>query len=300
MNSELVDLVNSIKSVALNDELSDSAVAALSRCYISMQNLVVANALEADYGSRKQFENALDVLYRICVERCGTNQPFARRSRVIPVLYMNAYMQMRGVELRKSQECHQYMYDLVDEWRKHYGYDNLYGVLYCISNLFCWVIDEDRSDDKDFRLFKHTVDEWAASLGDDGLWRGVPTAEALCRIDLMIRNSNMFLDPACDTVIENALRAYCKSVLEGLGSSDSSSTTRNDAFTLFMLCEVLVNGIGLTDFESVDAVARTAAAQMRHYPQGSEEWLWYAAVSVLSHSMKINDIIKQQVLAHSA
>lgn len=105
-----------------------------------MQNLVVANGLDSEYGNRREFEKDLDILYRICIKRCQSTQLFARRCQMTPVLYMIDYMQMRGVNMGKTEECRKLMLQVVDEWMKrpetHADRNSVYGVLRCVTTLY--------------------------------------------------------------------------------------------------------------------------------------------------------------------
>ncbi len=303
MNQELSSLIDSIRNIPLDDELSDDAVIALSRSYISMQNLVVANGLESDYGNRKEFENALDILYGICSRRCRSSQPFARRSRMIPILYRIVYLQMRGVEIRKSEACNEYLFRLVDEWMKHPETHEdrtlVYGVLCCISDLFSDVAEKDRTDDAEFLWFKQRVSDWAAMMDDEGVWRGIPICEALCRLEIMSRNSSVFLDSSNDSIIEKSRMGYCKSVLERLRCSNGQPM-RNSGLILFMLYEIMMWGIGEPDDESVIAIAESAKRLAKQHPYGSEEWLLDQSTYLDRLCMQVGSEIQDHVFAHIA
>lgn len=277
INGELSGLIMSIRDIRLNDSLSDDALIALSRSYVSMQNLVVANGLDSEFGSRKEFEKALDILFRICHRRCQPNQPFARRSRLLPLLHGLVTLPMRVAELRRVQECNGQMWQLVDEWMQnpetHAERMSVYGVLRCIAALWGGMADEERTaGNAEVLWFRQRIGDWASLLSGEGRWDGVESGEALCRIEVMSRNSNLFLDGSNDELIELARSSYCESVLGALGRR-SGMPPRGCGMRLFMLYEVMMWGVGIPDLDSVDEIARTAAALAEQCPCGSDEWL---------------------------
>ena len=303
VNLELSNLVKEIRDIPLNDKLSDDALIALSRSYISMQNLVVANNLDSEYGNHKEFEKALDILYRICIMRCQPNQSFVRRCRMTPMLYVLVYMQMRGVDMRKSEECHKLMCQVVDEWMTrpdiHTDRDSVYGVLRCVTNLYYYTSKNDRNNASEFIWFKQRVSDWAALMNSDGRWDGISSSEALCRIEVMSRNSNMFLDTSFEDIIETARVNYCKSILVGMRRSDGRPL-RNCGLTLFMLYEVMMWGIGTPNRKLVNEIAESAKKQAEQYPCGSDEWLLYQSTCLDRLCMQVGEKIQEQMLANIA
>lgn len=303
MNTELSNLISSIRNIPLNEKLSDEALIALSRSYISMQNLVVANNLDSEYGNRKEFENALDVLYRICIKRCRANLPFVRRCRMTPMLYSIVYMPMRGVDMRKSEECRKLMRQVVDEWMgrpdTHPHRDSVYGVLRCVTDLYYDTSENDLHDASEFMWFKQSVSDWAALMNDEGAWDEISSGEALCRIEVMSRNSNMFLDSSFDDIIEKARVTYCKSILASLRRYDGKPL-RKCGLTLFMLYEVMMWGIGTPNRELVNEIAESAKKQAEKYPCGSDEWLLYQSTCLDRLCMRVGDEIQEQMFADMA
>ena len=303
MNTRLSNLACSIRAIPLNDKLSDNALIALSRSYISMQNLVVANHLDSEYGDHRVFEKALDMLYRICIGRCQADQPFARRCRLTPLLYMIVHAQMRGIDMKKSKECRDLMWRLVDEWMQepdtHGERTSVYGVLRCIANLYCYEPEENRRDEEEFLWFKQRVSDWAALMNDEGRWEGISSGEALCRIEVMGRNSNMFLDPSHDEMIEKARTSYCKSILETIRRPDGLPL-RNWGPTLFMLYEIMMWGAGVPDLERADEIAESARQQAGRQACGSDEWLLCQSTCLDRLCMQAGERIQEQMLADMA
>ena len=300
MNDRISELMAALRGIAVDERLSDEALAALSRCYVSMQNLVVADSLEAEYGSRREYERVLDALGEICRRRCASGQPFARRSRMLPVLSMIDDMQMRVVDMRRQDECRRMMFSAVDEWvHNDCRAEDEYGVLRCIATLFCYADEADRESDSDFVRFRSSIDSWAAELNGGCRWAGLPLRDALNRLEIMGRNSNMFLDSRYDAQIIEARTSYGRSVLEGTMRREAESSPV-DGYTLCMLYEISAWGVGMPDTELADLAAEYSARMAEGYSAGSEDWLWCMSVVLDRECMRLNEEIQNRIFAHSA
>lgn len=276
MKHDLAGLMDQICAVPLNDKLTDEALTALSRSYLSMQNLLVGNGPVAGYGRPEQFDAPLENLYRICLRRCQGTQPFIRRSRMLPLLYALTYQPMRGVDAHKSQTCWKLMVQLIEEWTQHPALHEdrgaVYGVLRCISDLYRYLPTEERERAAGFHWFRQCISAWAVSLNDEGGWDGVLTDEALDRIELMSRNANLFSDHSHDSLIDKA-RVYCsRSILRNLQRTDGIPL-RSGGLTLFWLYEVMMWGIWPLHDDTIESIAERARKQAEASPCASDEWL---------------------------
>ena len=302
-NDPLSNLILSVRNIPLDDRLSDTALAALSRSYVSMQNLAAVHGPDPSYGERVAFEKALDRLYRICLPRCQADQPFARRSRMTPLLHAMVYLQMRGVDREKSHACYGLMRGLVDEWMRNPALSGdrtpVHGVLRCIGNLYDGVPEAERSREKDFQWYRQQIRDWAAQTDGEGRWAGISPDEALGRIEIMGRNSNLLADTSCDASADRSRRAYCQSILEHLRQPDGKPL-RGIGRTLFLLYEVVMWGIGAPDGEWVDAIADAAQRQAARCTYGSDEWLLCQSTVLDRLCMQVGEEIQVRMFADIA
>lgn len=232
IHRELEAYIRCLRSITLEDSLSDGALAALGSCYVSLQHLVVANGWEAEYGSRKIYEAALDRLYGICLRRSSAMEiPSGpcdadvriRRSRLLALQYDLLHRPMRVAEPSKVAETRKAMHRLVDEWMRGTarglrpkGPEG--GVLHCIACLYGYVPEEERLQDAAFVYFRQRLDEWAESLNGKGQWDRLPESEALRRLSVMALDADLFPDRRYDALLERALRAYTRQMLDRLSS----------------------------------------------------------------------------------
>ena len=133
----------------------------------------------------------------------------------------------------------------------------------------------------------------------EGRWDGISSDEALCRIEVMSRNSNMFLDSSHDEIIEKARTSYCKSILESLRCFNGVSS-RSFRLTLFLLYEMMMWGVGVPDYELVNEIADSSRLQAAQYPYGSDEWLFYQSICLDRLCMQVSEEIQQRMLANIA
>ncbi|MCH5332137.1 MAG: hypothetical protein J1E33_07035 [Alistipes sp.] len=304
MNHKLSELISAIRAVPLTDALTDDAVTALSHCYISMQNMAAADGLESECGNSREFEQALDTLYGICRKRCAAGEPPERRCRMVSVLHMIAGMRM-GVttDMRRWNECCDLMWQAVDEVMKRQQHEadsaSVYGALRCICDLFGYVAEEERNADPDFRWYRRHIEEWAAALNDDGTWDGLSVDEALCRLDIMCRNSNMLADSSHDAAIGKACGVCCRTALEHLRRTEGDAPG-DCGRRLFMLGEVVTHGLGEVGCDATDDIAEYASRQAARHPRGSDEWLFCSATLLDRLCMQLAEQLRNRLLAHSA
>ena len=67
--SELKQMLAEIRAIPLTPALSDDALSALTRIYVSVYNMIAGDGTDDEYGDRKVYERGLDRLYDLCRER---------------------------------------------------------------------------------------------------------------------------------------------------------------------------------------------------------------------------------------
>lgn len=286
MNIELSAYMDEIRSTALSDSLSDDALVALSRIWLSVQTLSGAD------DCRNECEAALGRLYDLCSRRCCSGEPLARRSRMLPALYDMLYVAMRGIDSRKSAACDRYMCRAIDDWRHNPSDESVSaGIMLCICDYFSYADSEDKNVDEDFRLYERRLADWVSEMDSDGIWPELGDSEALRRLEVLSRNSNTHLDPSYDNRIGQSLDSYYSRI-----ASDKSVGCQ----TLYRLYDVLMRGVGRPDCDKADVLLSIARERMSDYPAGSDERLWLAALCIDRLCMSVNAGIQHGILARTA
>ena len=297
MNKELETYIRDLRHWEQDDILSDEALAALGSCYVSLQNLVVANGLEDVYGDRQIYEGALDRLYDLCrsrtaaMEACpssdgkpsgsaslyhpetaqgsfpGSGIDPLRLSRLLPLQYDLLHGPMRVSELGKVSETRKALRRFVEAWMQwEGGYDRPdqteaeYGVLRCIADLLCYDTDEERNADPMYAFYRKRIDAWTETLDADGRWQDLPMGDALQRLQILTLNANLFQVPRHDALTGKAVRYYTRQLLDRLPSTGIASGF--PAEQLYRLYDLNVWGTGRPD---PDVIGRMAELVRREY-----------------------------------
>lgn len=274
--------IEAIRTIPIDENLSDDAVIALTNIHLSLMSM-----FEGDVALHRE---AMDKLFAICRKRSTSNQSLSRSSRMTPAMYNVLCMPDTVFDDRKHNSCMNRSFRIAEEWRKKATVDEKsriteYGVLQSIMNAFVYVVDEDTQSDRDFCYLSQRIAEWSSELNTDGSWRDVSDYGAVRRLDIMIVYSNTYGDNRFD--IQKALRHYFNKIIKAKGV---------DSQTLFYLYRT----IDPADEHTANRVAERAIQLSEPYKQGSAEWLWYMAVVIDRECEKINNDIKEKMLAHTA
>ena len=289
MKDELRTYIDELLGIVLDDSLSDAALATLGVSCVSLQNFVVANGLETEYGDRKVYERMLDRLYDLCrsrtaaMEACpssdgepsgsqslshretakssfpGSGIDPLRLSRLLPLQYDLLHGPMRVAERGKVAETRKELRRFVESWMLWEGSADRptpseaeYGVLRCIADLLCYDTEEERNADPMYAFFQTRIDAWAETLDADGRWQDIPMGDALQRLSVLTLNANLFQDPRYDALVEMALRAYTRKMLDRLPSTDTVSAI--PAELLYRLYDLNVWGTGRPAPDVIDRI----------------------------------------------
>lgn len=301
MGKTLKEYIEEIRSIPIDESLSDEAVIALMNIHLSVMSMIVANMLEEEYGDAKLHREAMYKLFAVCRKRSTGSQALARCSRMTPAMYNIFYMPDAQFDDRRHTACLTRTFRMADEWRKRTDGPHLldekarmteYGVLQSILEAFVYVVEEDKEADKDYLWLKQRIGDWASGLGDNGGWSGLSDHEAVRRLNIMVGNANTNGDSRFDAQIEKALWYYYDVI------TDKDLV---DCHTLFYLYWALVWGIGCQDDQKIDTLANRAV-QMAGSPfvVDRDVRLWYMAVLIDRECVRINKEVKQKMLAYSA
>lgn len=301
MERSLKEYLGEIRSIPLDNRLSDDAVVALMNIHLSVLTMLVADGLEGKYGSAAFHRAAMEKLYAICRRRSTDSQTLLRRSRLVPAMYTVFSMPDSVFDARKYEACLTRSFRMADEWHERTKDARPqdrdariveYGVLESILEAFVYVVDADREADRDYRWLMRRVGEWASSLGDDGSWAGLPEDEAVRRLHILTGHANIAGDRRFDAQIEKALQLRYERIA-GSGGTDCQ--------TLCGLYWTLMRSIGRWDSRKLDTLADCAACRAEA-PQTTDpdQRLMYMAVHIDRACMTLHHETKQKMLACSA
>ena len=301
MGKSLKEYIAEIRSIPIDNSLSDEAVIALMNIHLSIMSMIVANMLEEEYGSGDVHREAMEKLFAICRRRSAGNQTLARCSRMTPALYNIFCMPDTLFDDRKHNSCLSRSFRMADEWHEKIKDMRFldknariieYGVLQSILDAFIYVVDEDKETDKDYLYLNRRIEDWALVLDNNGSWSDLSDYEAVRRLNIMLGHSNTNGENRFDAQIEKALWFY----YDRIAGSDAVESQ-----TLFYLYWAVMWGIECNDNQKIDSITN-CAEQMLDSPSVVEQGnrLWYMAIFIDRECVRINREIKQIMLAYSA
>lgn len=299
-HAELTAQITWVQSIPLTDALSDNAVASLVKIYAALHNLVVSCNLDDTYGDRRIYGAAIDRLYRICRRRCTKRYSFARRSRMTSVLHDSLYGTCRGLGSDQLESYCKYGYDIISTWFGRYATTaarkSEYDVLRNIADWYYPVPEKSRKG-KTFRYFTERIAAWTAGLDGHCEWTDVPEDEALQRIDILCRNSYMFLDETHDRQIERLYDRYYTRITGRLAAQ--ADMTADDCRTLVLLYELAMYCMQV-DYDKTAHIVRLAQEKMRTLPENDDSYLICRAVCIDRLCMQKGQEIQDRIFGNIA
>lgn len=280
----------------------DEQLIAATECHLSLQQLVVALGLEAEYGPRNRFEQELEAIYRIGSQRCTRILPTAACGRMLLALDRNIEGRMGVLEGRRATLCRNRLYRFVDRWMEQphpadpdpADWRSEQEVLRSLTVLLCGMEAEELADDPDYRYLRRRIDDWIAAADTPQGWSRLPLDEQLGRIELMQRNALLFADAEEDARIESLREA----LLQRAAAADTDASIGGAAH--FRLYELLTRGIAAPSDELLAAWVDRARRLLEQAPRGSEAWYWALAICIDSACRQLHLACKAQLLAHIA
>ena len=300
MPFNLDESIAEIDRLSRNENLSDDMVCALMSIYLSLSNMAVVIQSVEESEETRYYRQAIERLSNICEHRCVDNQSIERRCRMTSILYQSFDAPDTMLDERKYVRCVERMYQILSEWRKgqqeesshHSDMQNKYqyGILRCIVEVYADVIEEDKQSDEDFLYLKGIISDWSKELLPSGRWIGLSDREAMLRLDIMTRYSNLHSDDRYEAEISKASRYY---------SSRITGNAESDGQTIYHLYQTLTSGL-VSEEITVDRVVSLAARKSEAYSERSEDRLWCLAVCIDRESVRIIRDVKLRLIAQSA
>lgn len=301
MGKSLKEYIDEIRSITIDNSLSDDAVIALMNIHLSIMTMIVADMLEDEYGSVEFHREAIEKLFIICRKRSASNQTLVRCSRMTPAMYNVFCMPDSVFDYRKHNSCLNRSFRIADEWyektRDSRPFDEIariteYGVLQSILDTFIYVVGEDKETERDYLYLRRRIGEWFSEFNDSGCWCGISDYEAIRRINLMIGHSNTNRDKRFDAQIEKALCVYFTRI---------TGNDHIDCQTLFYLYWALMWGVKSPDNAKIDIITDYAVRMVKSpFAVDRDKRLWYLSVLIDRECVMINSEIKRKMRAYSA
>jgi hypothetical protein len=298
----LETLLLELQEIADDGNLSDDGLAALSRAWIATHDMIVIGDRDGDPWNREFYRERVDRLYSECLERCR-RPGSGGRGRMVRLLFQLDNLMARVSDPGKFRDCHEIADEFISRWTRETGSrarqatgqarDDEFEALRVISEVFYHVSEEDRERDEAFIYFKQAVASWVREQREDGHWEGVPVHEALERVEIMCRDSNMLLDSRHDDRIRKALGFYRQRVAVAPGGN----IARDRALSLLHELNAY-GGIGPVDIPLIQKIIDVAREDAARFPRGSDERLFCMALAIDCLCMKITRDEQQEMLAN--
>lgn len=210
------------------------------------------------------------------------------------IMYDIVSRQLSRHNPRQSDDCYRKIYGLLDDTDfltlSENDFLSEYYICRCVANMFAYVDSAARTSYEHFCRFRRKISEWSADMRSD-----TDCYEALCRLDIMIRNSDMYSDDTYDVLIDDLRTKYCRSVIDRLKSSENIS--QRDCLMLVMLYQTMR---GTSDVCVLGEISDFAERQFELFPHGSDMRLMCLSVVIDSVRRSVNDHIKREFLARTA
>ena len=293
MKREISALIGAIKNAAMDERLSDSALAALSKIYATLYHLVVCEDLEAEYGNRRQYRDKLEQLYRIGRQRYE-KKDCSEKCRLLPVLYDIVYRLPLSDE-RKLAQCDVVAFQVIEKYLHEDGkqeWQTEHGILKCIENAYRHTTEDDR-ESEEYTYFKHRIATWISDWNAVGSWTVVSEREAMSRLEILVRNSETLLDDTHDAEIAEIHEYYYRKA--------EKSSSAEDIYALSLLYETTVEITGLKERRSKRKhLAEMAENKLSKSAVGSDEWWHSLSVLIKERSLQLSEKMQESVIAPSA
>lgn len=215
-------LLKQLTEQPLGTDLSDMALSSLARSYIAIHNMVVVLDQEKEYGSREFYRQRIDELYAICDDRL--NEPGFDLECRVPLIYMLYQLLLNptlcAVDSEKQQRCDTLAYEAVRNYLQELSVGRLnekpkmeFEICRLIVELCCDLDEAEREEEEMMLHFWGKLATWTDALVNGDHWIGISDCEALQRLLLLCRNSDMLLDTTYDYQLRCLWEYYSKRVL---------------------------------------------------------------------------------------
>lgn len=273
-------LLKRVNDRVFTADLSEVELAALARIYIAVHNMVVVNDAEEEYGSREFYRRRINELYTICSRRCINEQVcLEKRILLIYTLYqLLLNPTLCFVDHEKLNQCEKMAYEVVTECLQRqtaHASDNTplsFNALLLIMELCGSLSEEELEEEEMIRYFRAQLAQWIQVLGQRDQWNNLPDKEALQRLLILCRNSDIFLDATYDEKICR-LKEYYRIRLSVVANRENENTGYYQ--TLSLLYEIIKHdGFLSSDSLSVQKIIGSMQQGIEAFPTDSAEQLF--------------------------
>lgn len=252
-------------------DVHSSADRLLSFCRVhtALSGLAETSDSEKEYGSSAECALRGDELLSLMRHKIAQTDELTSRAALVSALFALVCGTSFVADRNRLDDCCGATLRLMEDYMaagKPRGLVQT-GICRCISDMFYPEI----TDDACFSFFRCSVGEWAEALSAKGCWEDVGFDVALERIEVMNRNSYMFLDKTYDGHIGAASDCYRRRIAipEEPGNFDGRYLQ-----TLGRLYDLLLQGNACVfDRETAGRIVRFMYRYSRVLPSGSDAWL---------------------------
>lgn len=216
-DSILDDIWHKVQVVRINHKLPDNRLFYLSKIYLSIHEL--NSYTRQDDTAEKHFVilRHINRLFDECASRCWDCDDSARLGCFVPLLYSLAEPSLVPIKKESVYTCNMLAGHLVDLWmkRESVSWKEDLGAMWAVIELTSMLDKPERECDPAFLRYWNKLVAWYESFSEDYAWKDISDTEALGRIEIMNRNSDILLDKTFDAYISQAYRYYKRKMSNG-------------------------------------------------------------------------------------
>lgn len=257
--------------------MTNDALLAVARIYLSLCNLVSLHDLDAVFGDRRFYRRKLDALFSVLLNRQGEDESVERRGRMIGTMFDLVCDPVGAIDFRKKNLCCAAADLFVGDYLKTMGWTPSEQASVCDCIISLLYPDPDSEDSYTIYL-RNSISAWISEQQTDGSWTNLSSEAVLARIEVLNRNSYMLLDKRHNDAIRRGFDYYRNSlhIPDGVANFDPDCLP-----TLGRLYDAAMQG---NAFGIDNALAHEIAEFMYAYGQSTidrnDDWFYCMSYAV--------------------
>jgi hypothetical protein len=247
MSCSLRSLISPFLSETPSTSDSVDHLLAHFRVITAVYLLVTTRGYDHESGSCREWMQRLSGLFYILYRKGRRTNSFIERAQLLSAMYRLTGETDLAYEQEYTDSCRtvgeqlfadyeqlfaDYKQQSMNNGEQRYTDNTLSQAAYCRC-ITDYYYPEAAVGDTAFDRYQTILNEWVSSLSETGNWEGISDDTALARIEVLNRNSYMFLNRTFDGQIAEAYRYYLSRIL---------ACPTNNPHTLGALYEVVMQG----------------------------------------------------------